>query len=509
MTVMLMDGVDVTDAVADLAMVRGNLKRGLDAMKAKRPFIDLAWRYYDGDHPALWLTEKLADVFGTRLASNLANNYCEVAVDAVLHRLAVTGWADRLAPGTTEQQDNASTTPESGPAAPDTPERDVPPPDVAPVVTDAMLAERVWADNDLDLEQEDLYRHAQVAGEGYVIVWPSDDGGMDVVVNDPRSVHVEYGSLRRTDVRWAVKAWFDQDVARWRANVYFPERIVRLIGPITSTNSTDEPAAHTFVLDADDPGGPHPFGKVPVIPFNRRRNAPSRLRSLWPIQDKINKLAANKMVAAEFGAFRQRYVLSTQEFADGTLQNSPDHAWLLDPGTPDAPTKVGEFAITELSNYDESINAEVEHFFAVAGLPRHLRQGAGGAPPSGDAVRADEGPFVALVDSYVKRFGAAWRDVMDLIGLNVEPAWAETEVNNDKGTAETVKTYVDAGAPLTVALRKYAGWDDSDLAEVEAKQASDAERAEQAAAAAGMLAMQSFGAMTADAENPLQANDTR
>lgn len=502
---MIADGVDVTGQIADLERVRRDLKRGIEAIKAKRPVIDLAWSYYDGDHPALWLTAKLQEVFGSRLASNLADNYCETAIDAVLDRLNVVGFADRVEPGTVEQESNASPlgiAPQSDLADVADDNANAPTLDVLAPVTDAMLAERVWADNDLDLEQEDLYRHATVAGEGYAIVWPSEDGsGYDVVVNDPRTVHVQYGSLRRTDVRWAVKVWHSEDDRRWRATVYYPDRVVRLVAPITTTPD-DEPAAHTFTLDADDAGGAHGFGRVPVVPFNRRRNSPSRLRNLIPIQDKINKLAANKMVAAEFGAFRQRYVLSTQAFADGVLKNSPDHAWLLDPGTPDAPTKVGEFAVTELANYDLSTEAEVRKFFTIARLPKHMMSNPG-TPPSGDAVRADEGPFVALCDAYVSRFGASWRDVFDLCGLNVEPVWGERESNGDLSTAQTVKTYTDAGAPLGVALRKYAGWNDAELGEVEAKQAADAERAEAAAAQAGVLAMQAFGAVGADTPNPL------
>lgn len=462
----------------DLTQARAHLRHALKCLKAKRYLIDLMWAYYDGDHPALWLTTKLQDTFGARLATNLQDNFCDLAVDALVHRLNVSGWADREEPGET-----------ANPAG--TPEGQEVETDEATDLAEAMAAEAVWSDNDLDMEQEDLYRHSMIAGSAYAIVWPRQGGGYDIAANDARTVHVEYGSLKRTDRKWAAKVWWDSDRGVWSAVLYYPDRIVRLTGDKSQRADATDLDPDRFGLDPQDAGGPHAFGKVPVVPFDRRRNGPSRLKSLVPIQDKINKLASNKMVAAEFGAFRQRYFLTTQNLDSQSLRNSPDHAIVLDPGLTDSRTQVGEFDATPLANYDQSIDAEIDKFFTVALLPRALRHGSSTrVPATGEGIKADEGPFVALADSYVKRFSAAWTDVMELCGLNVEPVWAETHVNSDLGTGQTVKAYTDAGAPLPIVLAKYAGWTEQEVDEVRA----EAQAAKAEAKQAQIDAMRAFDA---------------
>lgn len=434
------------------------LRDGLAKISVRRAHIDTAWRYYEGDHPALWMTDKMGDLF-KGMASNLSDNLCGLAVDSVLNRLRVTGWTD-----TDPVLDMAG--------------------DVA--VTQAQAAQALWSINSLDLEQEDLYRHALVSSVGYVLAWPDERGLPDVTVQDPRSTWVEYRGATGERL-WGLRTWHDEGT--WHANLYHPDRVVRLVVPGRS-DSKRLPDSGRFVLDGDDPGGPSPLAvqQVALVPFQRRRGAPGYLKSLIPVQDKINKLAANKMVAAEFAAFRQRVFITTQSLPDNAITNAPDRAIVLDPGSPDAPTSVQEFAVTELSNYDQSIAAEVAKFATIAPLPRHLILGDGGAPPSGEQVKADEGPFVALVDAYVDRFGAAWSDVVGLFGIAAGPAWADTTVHNDEAVARTVKTFVDAGVPAGLALQRYAGWSEDEVAEVDAATSAQAVQA----AAAGAVALAAF-----------------
>lgn len=463
--------------LSDLQGARANLKTAINALTLKRPVCDYAWRYYDGDHPTLWMTEKMGEMF-KGMATRLQDNLCGLAVDSVLSRLEVTGWAPKAVltvPGETASGDeeNRRASDELNVAA----------------------AQAVWDANSLDLEQEDLYRHSLVSATGYVLVWPGEDGVPEAIPQDPRTIHIHYGSMRLSDRRWAAKVWYDYDTGFWRGNVYYAgegggqSRVVRLV-VLAKSDPQRVPEAERFTLDPNDPGGFSglPSTACPIVPFERRRNGKSRLYDLVPIQDKINKLAANKMVAAEFGAFRQRWILTTQDVPSAALRNAPDRALVLDPGLPDGQTRVGEFAITELSNYDGAIAAETEKFFTVAGLPRHMIVGNSASGLSGEFIRADEGPFVSLVDSYVARFTASWTDVMGLMGISAVPVWKDTEVSNDKGTAETVKTFTDAGVPLGLALGKYAGWSEEETAEAQAA----ASAAAQQAASAGALALSAF-----------------
>lgn len=465
---------DAAQAIDDLTRARARVGLALPKLRERRLVIDGAWRYYDGDHPPLWLTSKMASLF-RGMATRLHDNLCEMAVDALLSRLEVTGWEDvppLQLPGQLGQQ--------------------------LPTAEGVMAAAAtaLWGMNSLDLEQEELYRHALVSSVGYVLVWPGEDGQPEIVQQDPRTIYVEYGSMRRDDRLWAVKCWWDQEAVRWRANLYEkgqlgqPSTVVRLLQTQRGNAESIPDGPNGFTIDPDDPGGPSglPTSDVPLVPFQRRRDGRSRLHNLTPIQDKINKLAANKLVAAEFAAFRQRVFITTQQLPDNAISNAPDRAIVLDPGTPDAPTSVHEFAVTELANYDDAITAEVGKFFTVAQLPRHLIVGTGSASPSGEAIKADEGPFVQLVDSWVARLGASWQDVMALLGVQARPVWAETATHHDLTTAQTVKGFTDAGAPLGLVLARYAGWSEEEVAEAQA----EASAREAQAAAAGAVALAAF-----------------
>lgn len=469
----------VLDLIDAAAAARVDLGVALKAMGERNAFIDLSWRYYDGDHPALWLSDKFADIFGERTV-RLEDNYCALAVDAVLSRIGVTGWIDLddTEDDTAETDDSRDGDVAEGEGA------------QAVRVTDADVATAVWSQDGLDLMQEDLYRHALVSHVGYVLVWPNEQGVPEAIPQDPRNVYVHYGSMRLNDIRWAAKVWHEDK--RWHACLFYPDRMVRLISA-QDASAAKRPEANGFVLNPDDPGGPNPLpvkDRVPMVPFDLRRGGKSWLHNLIPPQDKINKLAANKMVAAEFAAYRQRVFITTQQLPDDALENAPDRAIVMDPGTKDAPTSVHEFAVTELRNYDQAIDAEVSRFFTIARLPRHLIVGTGSAPPSGEAIKTDEGPFVAVVDRLVARWTAAWTDVMALLGLNVEPTWGDTEVHNDLSVGQTVKAFTDAGAPLPTVLRKYAAWDDAEV--LEAQEALDARQAQ--AVAAGAAALTAFEA---------------
>lgn len=493
----------------DLATLRGVVTYTLGQLAAKRKLIDLWWRYYDGDHPQLWMTEKLRQVFGPQFEGSLQDNYCGLAVEAAVLRLEVTGWT---LPDADDDQ------PE-GPAQGDPPQPPTPPAADAPAqVTSADRVQALWDANGLDLEQEELYRAARVAGEAFVIAWPryddqnnqvrdqdTDTPLFDIAVNDARNVHVECGA-NRSQRLWACKVWLDTTASggpSWRANVYYGDELVRLrTEPVRKPGSnaavTLPAKADKFTLDDLDPGGPNPMGTVPVFRFARDRRGRSVLQNLVPIQDKINKLGANKMVAAEFLAWRQRWILTTQQIPDDKLRPAPGSVLQLDPGgeTEDGdspPTRVGEFAATELGNYDNAQAAEVVKFFTIGQLPRHLIVDPG-TPPSGDSIKADEGPFISTVLDSQQMYGGTWADLWRALGYDVEPAWTDPRTENLESAARTVLTLNQAGCPVDLAIRVVLGWDEELLEELRGEVKAQADAAKAAADAANAMAMRALDA---------------
>lgn len=451
---------------------RRDLKKALDGLGAKCANIDLMWRYYNGEPPRVWLTEKIRAMFN-ELADSMDENYCEAAIDQPLRRLELTGW---LSANDTNESDAADATSETPASAPG-----------RLVVDDAAKAESIWTANGMDLEQSELYRHARVAGEAFIIAWDGDDGP-ELYVNDPRNVywHPNTGNPRQVD--FAAKVWQDEEIGKWRATLYYEFQQVRAIGPKIKGDDKKLPGWTAFTLDPDDPGGDHGFERVPVYRFAPRKDRVSALRNLRPIQDKINKLESNMMVAAEFGAFKQRAYLTQQTLDRESIRQEPDHAIVLDPGgdaeTGTAATSIHEFTATELSNYYNTKEKQVDAFFTIANLPKHLRQNPG-ASPSGAAITADEGPFVEMIKDMHRWLGATWKDVMGAFGLDVVPQWRSPKTDDELGTATTVKTYTDAGVPVQMSVKKYAGWDAEEVLELQA--ASQQQQASEQARQQAML----------------------
>lgn len=445
----------------ELDEVRRAIKTALLVLDKRKPDVDKRWAYYEGKHDSLWVTQRLREVFGRAFDTKLDDNYCELAVEAVVLRLNATGWQLVTAPG-----------------------RDASDEDRAAAQAQAAAVGTLMDANQLDLEQEELYRAAGVAGESYLLVWPryanpdSDDDTQaeaedgtklyDIVLQDARNVYLHTGTSRR-DRRYAVKVWKDDAAKRWRATVYYADEVVRLRTVAGSTGATP-PKADRFDLDPEDTGGPNPLLTVPLFRFARDKRGRSRLDALRPVQDKINKLSIGKMVAAEFAALAQRYVLSGEKIPDDVLRAIPGSVWRLDPGGKtddgDMPeTKVGEFTAADLSQFDSAKREEVDTFLTIGMLPRNLRASAGGQASSGEQVTKDSGPFVSMVEDHQLMYGGAWRDLWEALGYRVKPAWAPAEFANSKAVAEEVKAYVDAGVPLEAALA-WAGRSEEELAEV-------------------------------------------
>ncbi len=427
-----------------------HLKRAIEDLKVKTVLIDRVWRYYDGEHPKLWMTDAIRDKLDDELVANMAENWCDTAVDAPVKRLGVTGFIARK-----KSVDGAKVEPEPG---------------VSDEVVNA-AAENVWDDNDLKLEQREIYTHARCTGEAFLFAWKDDekDTGIDATLVDARNVWWPKDAHRNDPTR-VVKVWADEDDGVWRATMYYKYVVVRLVGPkLKDGGASVMPQARYFTPDPDDPGGEHGFDKVPVIRFALHKKRRSVVDAIRPTQDKINKLAANLMVSAEFNAWRKMILLTQQTVDDDTLKFRPNRVPVLDPGGGDdvAPTSIWEGSATELANYSDEQDKLIDKLFTKADLPGHMKVKSTREVPSGAAYEADEGPFTEAIGDMQTAFGESWHDFYELVlGIDVEPQWKNPAVKSDKDEMDTVKVAKDAGVPLALALKRYAGWTTDELKEL-------------------------------------------
>lgn len=425
-----------TELAADLRVL-------IDATGDRR--LTTRWDYYSGRHPKIYVTPKMRQTF-RRLADSFDENYCGLAVNSRLSRLEVVGW----------DGDGAD------------------------------AAQEVWDRSNLAGRQTRLWRYALVHSSACLIADVAD-GAEPVLRINPATI--AYGHPKADDpdvLAWLGKVW--QDGARWRATLMYPEESVRLVS--TKTKVTD---LGGWEVDPDDPGGPNPLTEqvVPGVVLAPYDEGQPLIDAISGLQNRINKIASNKFVAAEFGAFRQRVFFTRQQTDPYMLQNAPDHAIVLDPGDTDGRASVQEMGATDLANYDKAKDAEVDALFTIATLPRHMRVNPG-TPPSGEAIKADEGPFVEALRGLQVQMGEALKGAMALLGIDADPVWRDPTVHNELTQAQTVQTMVDAGVALGPALTRYAGWTPEEVQE--SQDATDTAGVAGAGSAVGAALLGAFNA---------------
>lgn len=377
------------------------------------------WSYFKGNQPRVWVTDKFARLFRD-LADSMGDNYCGLAVNSRVSRLKVEGW--------------------SGP--------------------DAEAAEGAWADGGWPIRQSSFYQWGLGYGQVYLI---GEEGETGPVLQPNRPTLVSHTASQDNPlmVETATKAWWSR--GEWHAVVYDDADVWRFVAP---GKAETMPKFDQFRPDPEDEGGPHGFDRCPVIvcyPYGF--DSPVLLDTVRGAQDRINKIGSNKFVASEFSAFAQRVFFTRQDIQDEDVVNAPDHAIVLDPGDAEGKASVQELSGGDLAKFDAAKQAEVDTFFTLALLPRHLMVNPGAAP-SGAAIKADEGPMVAAVREHQAQFGESMSAGWDLFGWEAESVWENPEVADGLDTAQEVRAYVDSGVPVDAALVRVAGWTQEDVDEM-------------------------------------------
>lgn len=378
------------------------------ALDTKNATIQRYAEYHEGRHPLAFATDKFARAFGSKFGA-FADNWCEVVVSAVEERLDVDGF-------------RVGNNPDADPDAWD-----------------------IWQANNLDAKSQMAHTAALVFGHAYATVWANPDGSPRVEVEDPRQLTHSYYPGTRT-VASALKRWQDPG-AGFSAVLYLPDRLVHLSSPN---------GAHGWRVTSDIS---NPLGRVPVVPLlNRPALAGagrSELVDVIPMQDAINKLTADLIVASEFHAFRRRWATG-MEIPEDPITGEPiepfDEALGRMFVSEDPDTKFGDFQETDLTNYTEAIAAMVQHLAAISRTPPHFFAQAGQAP-SGDSIKSAETGLVRKAMRRARHFGEAWEDVIRLsFAVLDDPRADEASIETVWGDPETTT----AGMAADAAIKKLA-----------------------------------------------------
>jgi hypothetical protein len=419
-----------------------DLERAFAALKGKLAKYNRYFDYYDGDQPVLYTAKRLEEIF-KGIDAVFTENWCTVVIDSTKDRINL----DHInVPEGLEQ-----------------------------------IWLPLWEESKLKLESDDVHESALITGESFVIAWPDEAGVPQAYFNDPRLCHVFYETENPRNVEFAAK-WWKQTDERVRMTLYYPEWLEYYITDQKSDNVTSEKAFRLF-KEAEN----NPYGEVPVFHFRTgQRKAKSDLKSVVPVQNGINKLLADMMVAAEYGAFKQRYIISNSEI-QGKLKNAPNEIWDLPAGDGmSQQTQAGQFDATPLKNYLDAIDNLSMAVSSITRTPKHYFFSIG-SNLSGEALIAMESPLNKKAQDRIERFIPGWQDVtrfmlkiagVEIDARDVQPVFDDPESVQPFTEAQAIQMLVSAGVPLSAATRRL-GWTDGEIEalKMEIQEQQAAERA--------------------------------
>lgn len=404
------------------------LGKRLDNRRAK---IALLHSYYAGDQPLAFASGDYKSAFAIRFR-HFAANFCKLVVQAVEERLTVTGF--RFG--------------EAGQAAD----------------TDAWA---MWQANQLDEQSQRAHREALISGETSVLVWPGQGDAQPLIrVQDPAKVIVAYGD-DPLDRRVALKKWEALDGTKL-ATLYFPNRLEKYQW---ATNARDAGGRYTSggwvpraVPDETWPLD-NRLGVVPIVPLLNDPSldgvGTSEIDSVRPLQDALNKILLDMLLASETGAFRQRWATGIEIPVD------PENGKPLEPwkaaidrwastAAPDA--KFGTFDATDLAPYVKAAEQTIQIIASTTRTPPHYLLGQAGSFPSGESLRAAETGLVAKALRRQRDFGEGWEEVERLgfrakgdmeraTATDAETIWKDAETKTESEHVDALVKLQALGIP--------------------------------------------------------------
>ena len=424
----------------------------ISRLNARAVDVDLFESYYDGQHPLQFATSKYREAFGN-LFGAFADNWCQLVVDAPVERLKVVGFRTD---GKNANEDAWS----------------------------------IWQRNALDVESVIAHTEAGKTGRCYLLVDPNG-GEPRITVEHAAQMIVAHDPADRRKRLAALKRWLGDDGYAY-VTLYLPDVVLKYESkkPLADYAKTVD-AVEWVPRTGDAPEVTNPLGVVPVIPLENKPGlsgvAHSDLSPAIPLQNAVNKLCSDMIVASEYGAFPQRVVTGVevpkdpetgQPLAAVELKSAMSRLWTFKP----ADAGVTSLPATDLNNFVTAIEMLIQHLAAQTRTPPHYLL-AKMVNTSGDALAVAEAGLVAKCRTKALFFSDSWEEAIALAltaaGTPTEQSTTEAIWANPERVAQAVA--VDAavkkktlGIPLPVIWLEL-GYTPDQIAEMEVIEESAAE----------------------------------
>lgn len=411
-----------------------DLNKGLDERLVT---IDLYRDYYEGRHRSMFETAKYRQEFGL-LTRGIHINFCLLVVDAARERLTIDGF--RL--GSQAANDSAW---------------------------------RLWQSNKLDARSDIAHTEALINGLAYLLVAPNPDmqkrDTPKIVVEDARQTIVAYDP-EDTDRRTAGFKRVVGDDGYELGWLYLPEGIYKFRGRTKFTLGTRRGEKYWQRREVPGEDWPlrNPIALVPLVPIVNnptiQNDGRSELQSVIAIQDMLNKLAADLVIASEFVAYPQRYATGVEVEMDAAgnpinpFQGGANRFII----TEGENATFGQFPEGSLAPYVNAIEMFTQQIATITKTPPHYLLGQSGTFPSGESLKATETGLVSKVKQEQRFFGQGWEEAMVLAmkmaGVNVanpeaaEVVWHDPENRIQSELTDAVTKEQSIGVPFEFLMEK-------------------------------------------------------
>lgn len=375
------------------------------ALVARAKQTEVLERYYAGLHPLpappskMQAYKEAVDAFSS-LSKMGVTNYVKLVADAPAERLRVTGF--KFGDPKNRQDDSA--------------------------------AWQIWQRNHLDADSGTLQHKAIVTGQAYAMTWPDEDGLSVITPEHPSQVIVAYepGSYRKRAAGF--KAWVDDDVQQLRAMLIVRERgeVYKWTAdmPTKTTSSTPKWQKWQPASDESWPIANPVDDDVSIVEFRANpdlRPTPfgggtGEFAHVLAIQDRMNKTVFDRLVTAEFQAFRQRWAVGwTPDNPADVIKASMSRLLSFE----DENVKVGEFEQADFTMFIKAVESDVQAMAAITRTPSFYTLGSI-ANISADALTALQSGLIAKTEAHRDNFGESWEEVLRLaLAIEGDPRSAD------------------------------------------------------------------------------------
>lgn len=358
--------------------------------------------------------------------------------------------------------------------------------------------DEVFADNDLDVDQNLAHIDALVYGTSFAAVSTGRDGEPNplVTIESPMTMTVERDPRTRR-VSAAISTYRGDDGTVVGAVLFMPNYTVRV----------EKRAYGWAVIDRDD----HNLGRVTVAQFvNRPQSAAGNGRSeITPTVRAYTDMALRTLlgaeVAREFYAVPQRYLMGAPEAffynADGSERSGWDAMMgkiLALPLNEDAPPgegrpQAGSFQAHSMDPFFNQIRSLGQLLAAESAIPPTYLGFATDQVASADAIRAMESRLVKRAERRQAQFGRAWTEVARLAVMvrdgkdfdslpgelrRVRPEWRDASTPTVAATTDAVVKLIQTQVltPDGEVTYKRLGFSDQEIELLKSDKAKDVSR---------------------------------